>query len=159
MTKKTVIFAAALLCLCSCNKAKVFTGDYSYKTSGTLTISRSDTTEIPYELKQIGQLSVIDLKSSDKDSVLLVFNELTGGVTTVHAKVDGDSLRIVPYTKTISVTSGLLQSANCEINVSGRGVRYDDIIMLDEVYDGEITSDTTTAKIHGSHIATVANRN
>ncbi len=38
-------------------------------------------------------------------------------------------------------------------------MRYDDIIMLDEVYDGELTSDTTTIKIYGSHIATVANRN
>lgn len=153
-----MIFAAALLCLCSCNKAKVFTGDYSYKTSGTLTISRSDTTEIPYDLNRIGQLSVIDLKSSDKDSVLLVFNELTGGVTTVRAKVDGDSLRIVPYTKNISVAIGL-QSADCEIEVSGRGVRYDDIIMLDETYNGEAKNDTVTIKIHGNHISTVANRN
>lgn len=157
--KKTVIFAVALLGLCSCNKAKIFTGDYAYKTSGTLTISRTDTTAVLYELKQVGQLNVIDLKSSKKDSVLLVFNELGGNITTVRAKVDGDSLRLVPYTKTISLQSGLLQSVSGEIKVSGCGVRYDDIIMLDEVYDGELTSDTTTIKIYGSHIATVANRN
>ena len=51
--KKTVIFAVALLGLCSCNKAKIFTGDYAYKTSGTLTISNTDTTAVPYELKQV----------------------------------------------------------------------------------------------------------
>ncbi len=157
--KKTMIFGAALLCLCSCNKAKVFTGDYAYKTSGTLTISSSDTTAVTYELRKVGQLSVVDLKSSDKDSVLLVFNELGGDITKVRAKVDGDSLHLVPYTKKLSIQTGLLQSADCAINVSGRGVRYDDIIMLDEVYDGQLTSDTITIKIHGNHIATAANRN
>lgn len=159
VVKRNLFFIFILIGCCACsNDARLLSGDYSYKTSGTLTISRSDTTEIPYDLNRIGQLSVIDLKSSDNDSVLLVFNELTGGVTTVRAKVDGDSLQIVPYTKNISVVIGL-QSADCEIEVNGRGVRYDDIIMLDETYNGEAKTDTITIKIHGNHISTVANRN
>lgn len=156
--KKTMIYAAVLLGLCSCNQAKIFSGDYSYKTTGMVTLVPNDTTSIEHEIKHIGTLSVVDLKSSDKDSILLIFNELGGSLTTVRAKVDDDSVWLTPYTKTISLQDGLL-TVDGEVTVMGRGVRYDDIIMLDEVYDGVIVSDTTNIKIHGEHISTVANRN
>src|SRR5574344_2164529 len=140
--KKIMIFMAVLVCCSACqNDAKLFSGDYSYKLSG-----------------KIGQLSVIDLKTEDKDSVLLIFNELAGSLSTVHAYVVEDSIYLMPYTKTMTFISGT-KTEDYEIKITGKGVRYDDVIMLDEVYDGKISDQSKNATIHGDHISTVANRN
>ena len=79
--KRNLFFSLILIGCCACsNDARLLSGDYSYKTSGSVVIS-TDTEEITYQLPdKIGQLNVVDLKATDKDSVLLVLHLGVAGV-------------------------------------------------------------------------------
>lgn len=156
--KRNLFFSLILIGCCACsNDARLLSGDYSYKTSGSVVIS-TDTEEIPYQLPdKIGQLNVVDLKATDKDSVLLVLNEMGGSLTTIYARISADSIELQPYTTTLTITTGK-GTGTYDITVSGTGIRYDDLIMLNETYDGTLSDDNETT-LYSDNIITVANRN
>ena len=156
--KRNLFLSLILIGCCACsNDARLLSGDYSYKTSGSVVVA-TDTEEVTYQLPdKIGQLNVVDLKATDKDSVLLVFNEMGGNLTTTYARISGDSIELLPYTTTLSITTGS-GAGTYDITVSGRGMRYDDLIMLRETYDGTLSDDNETT-LHSENITTVANRN
>ena len=156
--KKNLFFIFILIGCCACsNDARLLSGDYSYKTSGSVVIS-TDTEEITYQLPdKIGQLNVVDLKATDKDSVLLVLNEMGGSLTTIYARISADSIELQPYTTTLTITTGK-GTGTYDITVSGTGIRYDDLIMLHETYDGTLSDDNETT-LYSDNIIIVANRN
>ncbi|MGM9745478.1 MAG: hypothetical protein ACI30H_00740 [Paludibacteraceae bacterium] len=156
--KRNFIFILTLIGCCACsNDARLLSGDYSYKTSGSVVIS-TDTEEITYQLPdKIGQLNVVDLKATDKDSVLLVLNEMGGSLTTIYARISADSIELQPYTKTLTITTGK-GAGTYEITISGTGAYYDDLIILHETYDGTLSDDNETT-LYSDNIITVANRN
>lgn len=156
--KRNLFFIFILIGCCACsNDARLLSGDYSYKTSGSVVIS-TDTEEITYQLPdKIGQLNVVDLKATDKDSVLLVLNEMGGSLTTIYARISADSIELQPYTTTLTITTGK-GTGTYNITVSGTGIRYDDLIMLHETYDGTLSDDNETT-LYSDKIITVANRN
>ena len=91
----------AVLFFYSCQKegVKSFLGDYSYKTSGVVNV---DSNGVSYTFKlpdKIGHISIVEL---NKDSVLIIKNEMMGEVQTLQAKVDGDSIFINSYEKQLS---------------------------------------------------------
>lgn len=156
--KRNLFFSLILIGCCACsNDARLLSGDYSYKTSGSVVIS-TDTEKITYQLPdKIGQLNVVDLKATDKDSVLLVLNEMGGSLTTIYARISADSIELQPYTTTLTITTGK-GTGTYDITVSGTGIRYDDLIMLHETYDGTLSDDNETT-LYSDNIITVANRN
>ena len=156
--KRNLFFSLILIGCCACsNDARLLSGDYSYKTSGSVVIS-TDTEEIAYQLPdKIGQLNVVDLKATDKDSVLLVLNEMGGSLTTIYARISADSIELQPYTTTLTITTGK-GTGTYDITVSGTGIRYDDLIMLHETYDGTLSDDNETT-LYSDNIIIVANRN
>ncbi|MGM9782971.1 MAG: hypothetical protein ACI3ZV_05715 [Paludibacteraceae bacterium] len=156
--KRNLFFSLILIGCCACsNDARLLSGDYSYKTSGSVVIS-TDTEEITYQLPdKIGQLNVVDLKATDKDSVLLVLNEMGGSLTTIYARISADSIELQPYTTTLTITTGK-GTGTYDITVSGTGIRYDDLIMLRETYDGTLSDDNETT-LYSDNIIIVANRN
>ncbi|MGN0187019.1 MAG: hypothetical protein ACI392_04655 [Paludibacteraceae bacterium] len=158
--KRNFIFALALIGCCACsNNARILSGDYSYKTSGTAIVITDNTDTTTIQLTdRIGQLNVVDLQANDKDSVLLIFNEMGGSVTTVRARTSSDSIYLTPYVLRQSITTGGT-SGTYEITVSGTGIRYDDLIVLQQTYDGRLDDDKKTATLHSDNIITVANRN
>lgn len=159
MKKNLVIALTMVVVFAACkNDAKPFLGDYSYKTSGIVTIA-TDSTNFTYTLpNKIGQMTVEDLKSSGKDSLLLIMNEVGGGVSIIRAGVSGDSIRIVPYFRTMTLNTTSVQGV-FNIKVSGVGQRYDESIVLNEVYDGTLDSDSLKATIKGTDIRTAAKKN
>ncbi|MDY4512912.1 MAG: hypothetical protein SPE10_05635 [Paludibacteraceae bacterium] len=156
--KRNLFLSLILIGCCACsNDARLLSGDYSYKTSGSVVIS-TDTEEITYQLPdKIGQLNVVDLKATDKDSVLLVLNEMGGSLTTIYARISADSIELQPYTTTLTITTGK-GTGTYDITVSGTGIRYDDLIMLHETYDGTLSDDNKTT-LYSDNIIIVANRN
>lgn len=156
--KRNLFFSLILIGCCACsNDARLLSGDYSYKTSGSVVIS-TDTEEITYQLPdKIGQLNVVDLKATNKDSVLLVLNEMGGSLTTIYARISADSIELQPYTTTLTITTGK-GTGTYDITVSGTGIRYDDLIMLHETYDGTLSDDNETT-LYSDNIIIVANRN
>jgi uncharacterized lipoprotein NlpE involved in copper resistance len=159
MRKYVFCVLSVVFALTACkNDAKQFLGDYSYKTSGSVTV-KTDSTTFSYRLAdKIGQLDVVDLKSSDKDSVLLVMNEMGGGVTIIRAGVSGDSVFPVPYMRALILNVGKVNST-FNVQVSGSGVRYDETIVLNEIYDGALDDDSVNVTIYGNDICTVAEKN
>ena len=156
--KRNLFFFFFLIGCCACsNDARLLSGDYSYKTSGSVVIA-TDTEEVTYQLPdKIGQLNVVDLKATDKDSVLLVLNEMGGSLTTIYARISADSIELQPYTTTLTITTGK-GTGTYDITVSGTGIRYDDLIMLHETYDGTLSDDNETT-LYSDNIIIVANRN
>ncbi len=160
MKQTTVLLALLAILFASCqNDAKLFSGSYSYKTSGKV-ILQSETSEASYQLtNKIGQLKVITIKSANNDSVLLVMNEMGGSVITLRAKVLEDSIFITPYTRSTFLLLGDSIQGNFTINITGNGIMYDKFIILNEIYDGKLDNDSTETTIHGDNILTVAERN
>ena len=156
--KRNFFLSLILIGCCACsNDARLLSGDYSYKTSGSVVIA-TDTEEVTYQLPdKIGQLNVVDLKATDKDSVLLVLNEMGGSLTTIYARISADSIELQPYTTTLTITTGK-GTGTYDITVSGTGIRYDDLIMLHETYDGTLSDDNETT-LYSDNIIIVANRN
>lgn len=158
--KKIGIGIVVLLAFFACNnQAKIFSGDYSYKTSGRLTIA-DDSTSVSQDLAEtIGQLNVVDLKSAKKDSILLIFNQMRGEIISVRAAVNGDSIFLKPYKKVlpISVDNKMI---DCEMNISGKGIRYENSIVLKEIYNGlAVVNDSVSKRVSSNEITTFAKQN
>ncbi|MCQ2348639.1 MAG: hypothetical protein MJZ65_05565 [Paludibacteraceae bacterium] len=128
MKKNIFLLALLTLSLVGCQdsaEVRSAVGTYSYKSSTTLQI---DTLPSVTLIEQ-GALEIVSLKN--KDSVLLTFNELLGGVYSTHACLDGDVITLCPFTRPLS--HALLLNP-LTIVVSGDGHVYDDNVVLNLSY-------------------------
>ncbi len=172
---KRITFFFSLICciaLTSCHKSGVnlFVGDYSFKTSGEISIKAeavidSSNVNIPASLNvnlssDIGQLNIC---SSDEknDQVVVVFNYLNGDVVVTNGTCDGNTIEIEEFRHDflpVSVTT--LFSNNYYINVSGTGQMYDDNMIIFEMkYNGKAKIGSVTYKIKDKDVKIVAYRN
>lgn len=166
--KKTSILLAicCLLALASCQKknAPLFRGDYSFKTSGSVTARSTYTTnhkEFNIALKnEIGQLQIAKLDQS-KDSVVVVMNYMNGDVIVTHACCNGRDITFKNFKHNLldfSVDGNL--DLRCEVNVAAKGTMYDDnTLILNMIYDGEAVMGPITYDLYGNDIRMVATRN
>ena len=145
-------------------------GDYSFKTSGEISIKAeavidSSNVNIPASLNvnllsDIGQLNIC---SSDEknDQVVAVFNYLNGDVVVTNGTCDGKTIEIEEFRHDflpVSVTT--LFSNNFYINVSGTGQMYDDNMIIFEMkYNGKAKIGSVTYKIKDKDVKIVAYRN
>ena len=169
MKKALVITFFALLTLASCQKSgmKLFRGDYSYKTSGSVVldeiVEEGDGLE-PISLtvsllNEIGQLEISDL-GNEKDSVLVVMNTMGGAVTVTHALCEGNEIHLKDFTKNALLFSGDSITLKNEVRVQASGQMYEDnTVILNMVYDGEAETSNRIFRIHGDNIRMVAIRN
>ena len=158
-----------LLALAACQKknAPLFRGDYSFKTSGSVTldeiVAESDTIKpVTYTislLNEIGQLEISDLDNG-KDSVLVVMNTMGGEVVVTHAYCKDNEIFLRDFTKnTMLFTSDSLTLKN-EVRVQATGQMYEDnTLILNMTYDGEAQTSEREFKIHGDNIRMAAIRN
>lgn len=168
--KKTIIIAVfALFALASCQKSgmQLFRGDYSFKTSGSVTmdeiVPEGDTIEpISYTISlpnEIGQLEISGL-GGEKDSLLVVINAMGGEVIVTHAFCDGNEIFLKDFTKNTLLFTGDSITLKNEVCVHASGQMYEDnTIILDMIYDGEAETANRDFKIHGDNIRMAAIRN
>ena len=117
--KKLLVILVALTALVSCkDQVEQLSGSYSYKISGTA-IFGNDTTSLSEE---IGALDLIHLSA---DSALLTFNALRGPVYATKAKVEGKTITLMPYERTISHLT-----RDHTVTASGQGDLYDGTILV-----------------------------
>lgn len=157
-TKLTAAVVCVLMMATGCTNqdVKLFTGEYTYKTSGNVDITLNGNSFTHTLNNSIGQMDIVDLKQND--SVLIVKNEMSGSVQTLRAQVREDSLFLEPYSKELSVTLNG-ETTIFDIQISGNGVIYDkNTIIINEVYDGEAQG-SVTGSLNGESIKTVAKRN
>lgn len=165
--KKTIIIAVlALLALTACQKknAPLFRGDYSFKTSGSVTLDEIDPQDEPVSYtvslpNEIGQLEISDLDNG-KDSVLVVMNTMGGEVVVTHAFCEGNEIYLKDFTKNTLLFTGDSITLKNEVRVQASGQMYEDnTIILNMIYNGEAETSERNFTIHGDNIRMAATRN
>ena len=158
-----------LLALASCQKknAPLFRGDYSFKTSGSVTLDEivpeGDTIEPASYIvslpNEIGQLEISDL-GNGKDSLLVVMNTMGGEVVVAHAFCKDNEIFLRDFKKnTLLFTSDSLTLKN-DLRVHASGQIYEgNTLILNMTYEGQAESNDRSFKIFGDDIRMAAIRN
>lgn len=166
---------ASLLSFCSCEKegVKLFDGNYSFKTSGILTIERtakvseSDASagilDIPdgnrtFRLaltSESGQMNVI--KTGD-NSVIVTMNVVGGDAFVFSGKAEGKVLTLDPAVRFVSFRDGA-NTVSLEITVSGTAEKHDDVAVFTLEYTGGGETTLYDYKILASEVKCVAKLN
>ena len=171
MMKRTSILLAIcfLMALASCQKknAPLFRGDYSFKTSGTVTldeiVAEGETTEpVSYSVSlpnEIGQLEISDL-GNVKDSVLVVMNTMGGEVIVTHAFCQDNEIFLKDFTKNTLLFTGDSITLKNEVRVSATGQMYENnTLIINMIYEGEAETNERSFEIYGDNIRMAATRN
>ena len=162
-----LIILCALMALASCQKknAPLFRGDYSFKTSGSVTLEEivpqgetgeTFTVGLPNE---IGQLEISDL-GNGKDSVLVVMNTMGGEVVVAHALCKENEIFLRDFKKNTLLFTGDTITLKNEVRVHATGQMYEDnTLILNMIYDGEAERNERSFKVFGDDIRMAAIRN
>lgn len=166
--KKTLLFLAfcGLIVLVGCRKSgtNLFRGDYSFKTSGSVTLDEIDPEDEPVSYtvslpNEIGQLEISAL-DNDKDSVLVVMNTLGGEVVVTHAFCDGNEIYLKNFTKNTLLFTGDSLTLKNDLQVHATGQMYEyNTLILNMTYEGEAESNERSFKVFGDNIRMAAIRN
>ena len=168
--KRTILFIIVLLALTSCHKSGVslFEGDYSFKTSGEISITvegQIDTLDIniPASIdvslaNDVGQLNIC---ASEKKNgkVVVVMNYLNGDVVVTSGTCNGNTIELSTFQRNVLPVSVSSLLSNFSILVSGTGQMYDDMIVFDMTYKGKANIGTVSYKIKEKEVKMVAYRN
>ncbi len=166
MKRITPILFCALLALASCQKknAPLFRGDYSFKTSGSVTLNEINTEDEPASFtvnlpNEIGQLEIKDLDNG-KDSVLVVMNIMGGEVVVTHALCQDNKIFLRDFKKNTLLFTGDSLTLKNELRVQASGQMYEDnTLILNMIYEGEAETNERSFKIYGDDIRMAAIRN
>ena len=162
-----LIILCALMALSSCQKknAPLFRGDYSFKTSGSVTLEEivpqgetgeTFTVGLPNE---IGQLEISDL-GNGKDSVLVVMNTMGGEVVVTHALCKDNEIFLRDFKKNTLLLTGDSLTLKNDLRVKATGRMYEDnTLILNMIYDGEAERNESSFKVFGDDIRMAAIRN
>lgn len=152
----------------SCNReTKQFTGNYSYKLSGEVSIVNEDG-NLSYRLvHKNGQMNILEDKSQP-NRLIITMNEMNGGCYTIPATVKGDSIVFLPYEFSTNILisdsgPGLFSGDNplsivYAIRASGGGQLNDDILMVDEQWEGH-QSGNDAVLLNAPKMKIIAERN
>lgn len=161
------IVICALMALASCQKknAPLFRGDYSFKTSGSVTLEEivpqgetgeTFTVGLPNE---IGQLEISTLDNG-KDSVLVVMNTMGGEVVVTHAFCKDNEIFLRDFKKNTLLLTGDSLTLKNDLRVKATGRMYEDnTLILNMIYDGEAERNERSFKVFGDDIRMAAIRN
>lgn len=152
-----ILFTIILFSSCKKNEVKPFIGNYTYQTSGTITIG-TDTSDITIPiLNSMGQLDIIDIDEDNK--VLAIKTSLKGDITQINANIEPSKIIFPLHLRNESFQFGQYNLGELSIGVDGKGTLYGDKIVINEKYHGSITSQYLSGVIKDSDITTVAKRN
>ena len=155
-----------LLFFASCQKknAPLFRGDYSFKTSGSVTLDEINAEDEPASYtvslpNEIGQLEISDL-GNGRDSVLVVMNTMGGEVVVTHAFCRDNEIFLKDFTKNTLLFTGDSLTLKNELRVHATGQMYENnTLILNMIYEGEAETNERTFAIYGDNIRMAAIRN
>ena len=155
-----------LLALASCQKknAPLFRGDYSFKTSGSVTLEEINPEDEPtsYTISlpnEIGQLEISALDNG-KDSVLVVMNTIGGEVVVTHALCQDNKIFLRDFKKNTLLFTGDSITLKNDLRVKASGQMYEDnTLIINMTYEGKAETNERSFKIYGDDIRMAATRN
>lgn len=160
------IVICGLMALASCQKknAPLFRGDYSFKTSGSVTLDEINAEDEPASFtvslpNEIGQLEISALDNG-KDSVLVVMNTMGGEVVVTHACCKDNKIFLRDFKKNTLLFTGDSLTLKNDLRVHASGQMYEDnTLILNMTYEGEAETNERSFKIYGDDIRMAAIRN
>ena len=167
MKKISILLSVCcLIALASCQKknAPLFRGDYSFKTSGSVTLNEINTEDEPSTNtvslpNEIGQLEISDL-GNGRDSVLVVMNTMGGEVVVTHAFCKDNEIFLKDFTKNTLLFTGDSLTLKNDLRVHATGQMYEDnTLILNMIYEGEAETNERNFKVYGDDIRMAAIRN
>ena len=166
MKRITPILFCALMALTSCQKknAPLFRGDYSFKTSGSVTLNEINAEDEPATFtvnlpNEIGQLEISALDKG-KDSVLVVMNTMGGEVVVTHAFCKDNKIFLRDFNKNTLLFTGDSITLKNELRVKASGQMYENnTLILNMTYEGEAETNERSFKVYGDDIRMAAIRN
>lgn len=179
--KKFKFIAAALLCAMlavSCNKdgSNGFVGSYTYKISGTVTLTakalmgldeqtlaayrqagvKVDPVTVALNPEQ-GQMHILD---GEDGGFIITFNNILGNADVTTAAEKGGTLTLSGSDiKAVQATDGTETIGGGIVMYGGSGKRYDDMLILDMTYQGEFNISDVEMVVTGCDVSCVAQKN
>ena len=161
-----ILFCALLVALASCQKknAPLFRGDYSFKTSGSVTLEEINPEDEPASFtvslpNEIGQLEISGLDNG-KDSGLVMMNTMGGEVVITHDFCKDNEIFLRDFKKNTLLFTGDSLTLKNDLRVKASGQMYEDnTLILNMVYEGEAETNDRSFKIYGDDIRMAAIRN
>ena len=158
------VFCLIVLASCQKKNAPLFRGDYSFKTSGSVTLEEINPEDEPASFtvslpNEIGQLEISALDNG-KDSVLVVMNTMGGEVVVTHACCKDNKIFLRDYKKNTLLFTGDSLTLKNDLRVQASGQMYEDnTLILNMTYEGEAETNERSFKIYGDDIRMAAIRN
>ena len=155
MSELTAILAVmAVFCSCTKEGEKLFRGNFSFKTSGSLTteiivetaLDTTTSTQNSLITTEQGQMDIISLGGDDGE-MMVTMNVLNGDMRCFKATAKGSILELEPAEATIKANIRNSTIA-MTVTVSGTAERYDNIVIFNLKYEGEKTSETLNRTEH-----------
>ena len=164
--KKILLILCCLMALASCQKKNVplFRGDYSFKTSGSVTLDEINAEDEPASYtvslpNEIGQLEISALDNG-KDSMLVVMNTMGGEVVVTHACCKDNEIFLRDFKKNTLLFTGDSLTLKNDLRVHASGQMYEgNTLILNMTYEGEAETNIRSFKIYGDNIRMAATRN
>lgn len=149
-----ILTVMAVICSCSKEGEKLFRGNYSFKTSGSLTTevtveTATDTTTSVLNsaiATEQGQMDIISL-GGENGEMMVTMNVLNGEMRCFKAIANGSILELEPTEATIKADIKS-STTSLPVTISGTAQRYDNIVIFSLRYEGEKTSETVTRTEH-----------
>jgi hypothetical protein len=171
MKKGIFCILCCLVAMVSCQKSGInaFQGDYSFKSSGVVSVQRTTPIISPSIVpptfnftlpNEIGQLEIRALDRREK-SVVVVMNYMNDEVIVVNGTCDGQTITLNEFQRNgFSISVDSYVSSRCFVNVKAEGRIYDDnTIVFNMVYSGIASIANIVYNIQGDNIHMVATRN
>lgn len=158
------ILATISMTMVSCqDELHETSGEYTFKTSGAVSLNNSGKYETFVLDNEIGTLTILN-KKDNNDGIIITINSSFGPVQTATGRIAGNMILVEPFYRTLELTeltphilqSDLSKTSFSNVKVTGNGERYGDTIIFTWSYEGVSTDGKTT--LTGSDIKTVATR-
>lgn len=159
-----IALSAVALFSVSCNKEgpKRFSGNYTFKTSGTITVREAGNESAELKVVSLfdesGQMDVVESGKSE-GGMLVAMNALGGSVVTFEAEASGKTLTITPFNRQLTVpfaeSSGVVEVVQpvATVTVSGYAERYADALLFWLDYTGSFVHGDVTYEIVSSNVS------
>ncbi len=157
--KRILLLCFVLLgCMTACQKnVQHFTGDYSYKISGSVTVEGLIDEYDKMLTPRIGQMNIVRVNDS-KDRVMITMNESGGRAYVCYGTVSGNQLDISSYSFVTDMNLNATESGVYLVDAFGSGELTDDMLVIHQVWNGVKTNNEDVV-FKGNDILIVAKRN
>lgn len=181
--KGGIFMAALLTCAlvmggCTKDSSSKIVNSYTYKISGTVTLMADQfigldaATLAAYKAAGVnvdpvivglypeqGQLHIVKPKETE-GRIVLTFNDLLGNADVADGTYSGSKLSLDEnQVKAVQLTDGKDKIGNGIVVYTGQGEKYDNILVIDLVYNGKFTVEGVSMTAVASDVHCVAQEN